>query len=110
MTTIRTATMRVLALLALAAVAIAVLLIVSASDSGDQGNRRQPAQEQQQGQGKKNRGDNEGQQARRFYVVQSGDTLSSIAEETGTTVEELQELNPDIDPQILVSGQKLKLR
>jgi LysM repeat protein len=111
MTTIRTATMRVLALLALAAVAIAVLLIVSASDSGDKGNRRQPAQ-QQQGQGKKNRGDNDGrgQQARKFYIVQSGDTLSSIAEETGTTVDELQELNPDIDPQILVSGQKLKLR
>jgi LysM repeat protein len=111
MTTIRTATKRVLALLALAAVTIAVLLVVSASDSDDDGNRRQPAA-QQQGQGKKNRGDNggQGQKARKFYIVQSGDTLSSIAEETGTTVEELQELNPDIDPQILVSGQKLKLR
>lgn len=111
MTTIRTATKRVLALLALAAVTIAVLLVVSASDSDDGGNRRQPPAQQQQGQGK-NRGGNEGrgQQARKFYIVQSGDTLSSIAEETGTTVDELQELNPDIDPQILVSGQKLKLR
>ena len=112
MTTIRTATKRALALLALAAVTIAVLLVVSASDSDDDGNRRRPAAQQQQGQGKKNRGDNggQGQQARKSYIVQSGDTLSSIAEETGTTVEELQELNPDIDPQILVSGQKLKLR
>src|SRR5688500_12273857 len=112
MTTLRTATMRVLALLALAAVTVAVLLVVSASDSGDEGDRRQPAAQQQQGQGKKNRGGNDGrgQQARTFYIVQSGDTLSSIAEETGTTVDELQELNPDIDPQILVSGQKLKLR
>lgn len=111
MTTIRTATKRVLALLALAAVTIAVLLVVSASDSGDEDNRRQPAA-QQQGQGKKNRSGKEGQgqQARKFYIVQSGDTLSAIAEETGTTVDELQELNPDIDPQILVSGQKLKLR
>lgn len=103
--------MRVLALLALAAVTIAVLLIVSASDSDDDGNRRQPAV-QQQGQGNKNQGgkQKQGQQARKFHIVESGDTLSSIAEETGTTVEELQELNPDIDPQILVSGQKLKLR
>ncbi|HEX3173251.1 MAG TPA: LysM domain-containing protein [Solirubrobacterales bacterium] len=44
------------------------------------------------------------------YVVQSGDTLTSIAHETGVPVAEIVALNPGIDPQILVSGEKLKLR
>jgi LysM repeat protein len=44
------------------------------------------------------------------YVIQSGDTLTSIAHKTGVPVARIQELNPGIDPQILVSGEKLKLR
>lgn len=44
------------------------------------------------------------------YVVQNGDTLTSIALKTGVSVARIQELNPDVDPQILISGEKLKLR
>ncbi len=44
------------------------------------------------------------------YVVQSGDTLTSIARETGVSVARIQVLNPGIDPQILISGETLKLR
>jgi LysM repeat protein len=44
------------------------------------------------------------------YVVQSGDTLTSIAHENGVTVAQILKLNPGVDPQILVSGEKLKLR
>lgn len=44
------------------------------------------------------------------YTVKSGDTLDLIAEKTGLSVEQLQELNPTADSQALVSGQKLKLR
>jgi LysM repeat protein len=44
------------------------------------------------------------------YTIQANDTLSGIAEENGTTVERLQELNPELDPQGLVAGQKIKLR
>jgi LysM repeat protein len=44
------------------------------------------------------------------YVVQSGDTLTSIAHRTGVPVARIRALNPGIDPQILVSGEKLKLR
>jgi LysM repeat protein len=44
------------------------------------------------------------------YVVQNGDTLTSIAHEVGVSVSRIQELNPGVDPQILVSGEKLKLR
>jgi LysM repeat protein len=42
--------------------------------------------------------------------VQSGDTLISIAHRTGVPVVRIEELNPKVDPQILVSGERLKLR
>jgi LysM repeat protein len=44
------------------------------------------------------------------YVVQNGDTLTSIAHQTGVPVVRIQALNPGVDPQILISGEKLKLR
>jgi len=44
------------------------------------------------------------------YTVKVGDTLGGISEKTGVPVEKLLELNPDLDPQALVSGQKIKLR
>ncbi len=44
------------------------------------------------------------------YTVKTNDTLGDIAQKTGLSVERLQELNPDVDAQQLVSGQKLKLR
>jgi LysM domain len=47
---------------------------------------------------------------RATYTIKTNDTLSGIAEENGTTVERLQELNPELDPQGLVAGQKIKLR
>jgi LysM repeat protein len=46
----------------------------------------------------------------KIYEVQSGDTLTSIAHETGVPVAVILELNPGVDPQILISGEKLKLR
>jgi LysM repeat protein len=44
------------------------------------------------------------------YEVQSGDTLTSIAHETGVPVARILQLNPGVDPQILISGEDLKLR
>jgi LysM repeat protein len=44
------------------------------------------------------------------YEVQSGDTLTSIAHSTGVPVAEILRLNPGVDPQILISGEELKLR
>jgi LysM repeat protein len=45
-----------------------------------------------------------------FYTVKTGDTLGGIAETVGIPVTRLQELNPELDPQALVSGQKIRLR
>jgi Tfp pilus assembly protein FimV len=44
------------------------------------------------------------------YTVQAGDSLLAIAQRTGVPTDQLQKLNPDIDPQVLVPGQRLKLR
>jgi LysM repeat protein len=44
------------------------------------------------------------------YTVKVGDTLGSISETTGVPVQKLLDLNPALDPQALVSGQKIKLR
>ena len=50
------------------------------------------------------------QRAPASYEVQSGDTLISIAHRTGVPVREIEALNPQVDPQILIAGEKLKLR
>jgi hypothetical protein len=44
------------------------------------------------------------------WVVREGDTLVSISEETGIDLDELVELNSDIDPQQLSTGQRISLR
>jgi hypothetical protein len=46
----------------------------------------------------------------RFYRVRAGDNLALIAEKTGVTLAELRELNPSLDPQALVTGQRVRLR
>ena len=43
-------------------------------------------------------------------MVETGDTLTSIAHETGVPVAEILDLNPEVDPQILIAGETLKLR
>lgn len=44
------------------------------------------------------------------YVVKSGDTLIGIAHRMGVSVARIEQLNPEVDPQILIAGEKLKLR
>jgi len=46
---------------------------------------------------------------RRFYEIQAGDTLETIATEQETTVEQLLVLNPDIDPVALSIGQRIRV-
>ena len=47
----------------------------------------------------------------KFYVVQPGDTLSSISQKTGVSVVTLEALNPKlVDPNSLQAAQRLKLR
>jgi len=98
------ATARAIAVAALACGFVVVIAVVAASlgDGGDGG----PDSRQSRGQAAKR----QDEPTPRSYVVQNGDTLTSIGHETGVPVSRIQELNPDVDPQILVSGEKLKLR
>jgi len=45
-----------------------------------------------------------------YYVVKEGDTLAQIAENTGLELDQLEQLNPTLDPQALSPGQKVRLR
>jgi LysM repeat protein len=45
-----------------------------------------------------------------YYVVQSGDTLGSIAQHYSTSVDELMTLNPGTDPTALHIGQKIRVK
>ncbi len=44
-----------------------------------------------------------------YWVVRPGDTLSEVSVKTGLSIDQLEEFNPDADPQALVPGQRLNL-
>jgi LysM repeat protein len=101
---------RILAPLALVACAVAVLVIVIGSDGGGSSDSGQSAGSGGGGSSKSARRPVRKVPLRATYTVKTGDTLANIALKTGVTVERIQELNPELDPQALVSGQKIKLR
>ncbi len=47
--------------------------------------------------------------AAKFYIVESGDTLGSIAGQFETSVDRLMELNPAVDPRALRVGQRVRV-
>src|SRR3954470_6709108 len=46
---------------------------------------------------------------RKTYTVKAGDTPSGIAEKNDISLEKLLELNPNLDPQTMAPGQKIRL-
>jgi LysM repeat protein len=108
---------RILAPLALVGAVVATIVVVQASTSGsgesstatttpsggqrgggaDGGSRTVPADHTRT------------KSPARSYTVKPGDILTTVSERTGVSVQRLQELNPDLDPQALQVGQKLKL-
>ena len=108
---------RLIAPIALALVALAFVAIVLGS-SGDGGSGKSGGDATEAETEAQRTETSEGQRttttkrkpAGNSYTVKVNDTLGGIAEETGVPVETLLELNPDLDPQALVSGQKIKLR
>jgi LysM repeat protein len=110
--------LRFLAPVALVIFAVALLMILSSSN-GDAGGGTPSAGEQAKKRDlgatakktkKKSSSAANGNLPTKSYTVKSGDTLAAIAEKTGIPIDKLQELNPQIDPQQLVSGQRIKLR
>ena len=97
---------RFLALAAIVAAVIAVIVVASntnlhsSSEKGNKGHHGHAHHEKPKVTRTK----------AKTYTVQSGDTLTSIAHKTGIPVAELQALNPEVDPQILIAGETLKLQ
>lgn len=103
------ASARAFAAAALVCGALLVVVVIATSlDGGGDGDNGSATPANQSGKvpadGKR------GGEAPKAYVVQNGDTLTSIARKTGVSVARIQQLNPGVDPQILVSGERLKLR
>jgi LysM repeat protein len=100
--------LRLLAPIALVVAALLFLIVISASIGGDDEETGGDTAAEQAGP-REQAGAPETAPEQGTYEVKPGDTLDSIADETGVSVEELLELNPMIDPQSLGTGQRLKL-
>jgi hypothetical protein len=98
------ATARILAVLALIAALVLVVVVIGGALGGDS-----------DGSGGRGGGDraNRSEPKRRVpatYEIKSGDTLLAIAHRTDVPVARIEMLNPQVDPQILIAGETLKLR
>lgn len=105
-------TTRILAAVALVGAFVAVVVVIS-SQTGSDAPVKAPANSQSNAAGDASGGNRDKQTkagTKKTYEVQEGDSLSAIAVETGVPVETIEELNPDVDPQAIIPGQKLKLR
>ncbi len=96
---------RAFALLALIAALILVVVVVvttssGGSDDGDKGGGGE-ADVSKVGRKAVRKG---------VWVVHSGDTLGEISVKTGIDQDTLLQLNPDLDPQALLEGQRIALR
>jgi LysM repeat protein len=87
-------------IVALALVVVAVITSSGGSDGGDNGN------------GGKAEVSKVGRKAvqKGVWIVHSGDTLGEISVKTGIDENTLLQLNPDLDPQALLEGQRIALR
>jgi LysM repeat protein len=112
----RSVTLRILAPAALIVFGVALAMVISsANSSNDSGGTSSSAAEKQRDLGsskttKERTHTTRDKLPQRVYVVKSGDTLGSISEKVGVSVEKLQELNPNLDQFSLVAGQKIKIR
>jgi LysM repeat protein len=100
---------RFLAPLALVGFVIALLMVVTSSQN-QPGGSGAPNQSSGTSPAASPTGTAQKPKGRRRYTVKTGDTPSSIAEKTGVPLEEILRLNPDLDPQTLSPGQRIKLR
>ncbi len=95
---------RVFAVLALIGAVVLVVAVVATSGGGggdSNGNSQHKAHVSKAGRRAIRKG---------VWVVQPGDTLGAISIKTGIDQAKLQALNPDIDPQTLLEGQRIALR
>ena len=93
------------------AIAIVAVLIASGALSGDSSEPASGRVDERGGEPPPPRGATpESSRGPATYTVRPGDTLGSIAEDTGVSLDRLQALNPQLDPQTIRTGQRIRLR
>ncbi len=101
------ATARIVATIVLVAAFVLAIVVISGALGGGDSN----GSDGQGSGGKASRSeDSPERDVPATYVVKSGDTLIAIAHDNGVSVARIEALNPEVDPQILIAGEKLKLR
>ena len=109
---------RFLAPLALIGVVVALMLVVGGSrdDAAETAapttttERTSQKAADKAAEEKKQREERRKRRARETYTVKPGDTPSGIAEQTGVSLDKLEELNPDLDPQSLNVGDEIRIK
>jgi LysM repeat protein len=99
-------TVRLLAPIAIIAVAVAVYLVVH----GTVDNHHTVTQTQNAVTAPKHHHKPKHSSKAKYYVVKPGDTLGAIAARTGISLTVLEQLNPNISPNALQTGNRLRLR
>ena len=94
---------RIAAVLALVGAVVVIVIVVSTASTGSSSKSHHHHQHQAQKQ-------KQPRTKAKTYTVETGDTLTAIAHKTGVPVAEILALNPEVDPQILIAGQTLKLK
>ena len=101
---------RLLAPISLVAFVFALFVVIGSSDTSDDSDRSgDRGAEQTQPTSTVDTG-SEPRVSGNFYTVKTGDTLGAIADAVGLPLARLIDLNPGIDAQQLVSGQKIRIR
>lgn len=94
---------RLLAVIGLITAIVVLIVAVGAATSTDEeptGNQQNPARQATE----------RPTTNKKRYKVQEGDNLTIISQKTGVPIARLEQLNPELDPQALQPGQRLKLR
>jgi LysM repeat protein len=117
MSVYRSTPLRILAPVALVAFGVALLMVLSSYGSGTSKSApsaNESAKQRDLGTSShkttRKKTGNRNKLPSGTYTVRSGDNLGTIAQKTGIPVPTLQELNPQVDPQTLTTGQKIKLK
>ncbi len=91
-------TARILAPVLLVVVAAAIVLIVSGTMKSDDSSSKSPEHHASTNGGCQPPDDIKDAVKAGYYVVQSGDNFTTIADRTCLSEDQLQRLNPDLDP------------
>jgi len=100
---------RFLAPIALIAFAIALYSVVKDDNPPAGGNSGATSTATPTASAKSSKKKKSAKKKRKTYIVKSGDTPSGIAEKNNISLEDLYKFNPDLDPQTMAPGQKIRL-